>query len=150
MIGYIIAGFSILSLLLGGTTFYYKDRYEDAVQFQERAEVLVRQQEEYTKLVKHQTKRQLEVTNEQHKLEIDRLTSDINRMRKQTNRSILPPIPPNTKHPNEVTFDREKLDRALQEFRNEIAELIGEGSYCQVDLETIDTWLRKQRLISEN
>lgn len=145
MIGYIIAGFSLLSLLLGGSTVYYKYQYDDAVKFKDQAEIVAKQAEEYNKLIKHQAELSLKVTNEEHSLEITRLTSDINRLRKQTSSSILPTVSKDSQHPNEVTFDRKELDKAIQEFRDEITELIGEGSYCQIDLTTLNDWLDKQR-----
>lgn len=147
MIGYIVAAFSILSLILGGTTFYYKDRYDDAVQFQIAAEVAAKQQEEYVKLLKHQATRQTEILNEQYQLEIDRLTANIDSMRKQTNRSSLSSIPRSSTTPNEITFNREKLDQAIQGYRLEVSKLIGEVSDCQVELGILNDWIEKQRNI---
>lgn len=147
MIGYIIAAFSILSLILGGTTFYYKDRYDDAVQFQITAKAQAKQQEEYVKLLKHQATRQTEIINEQYQLEINRLTANIDSLRKQTNRSSLSSIPRSTKTPNEITFDREKLDQAIQGYRLEVSKLIGEVSDCQVELSVLNEWIEKQRNI---
>lgn len=150
MIGYIIAAFSILSFILGGTTFYYKNRYDDAVQFQITAEAAAKQQEEYVKLLKHQATRQTEILNEQYELEINRLTANINSMRKQTNRSSLSTIPRSTKTPNEITFDREKLDQAIQGYRLGVSKLIGEVSDCQVELRILNEWIEKQKRLHGN
>lgn len=146
--GYLLAALALLNLLLGGGVFYYKEQYDSIVVFKQQVEDEARIATEYAKLLEHQSKRQLEITNEQHKLEISRVTSDLNSLRKQASKSILPTVPNSTG--NEISFDREKLDQALQEFRNEIAELIGEGNYCQVDLDIINDWLDKQKVIFAN
>lgn len=145
--GYILAVLSLLSLLLGGTTLYYKHQYENATQFQIVAQKEAKKQEDYIKLLKHQSNRQIEILNEQHKMELDLLATDINSLRKQTNRSVLSAIPKSTTNPNEITFNREKLDKTIQEYRFEISKLIGEVSDCQIDLNTLNEWVEEQRII---
>lgn len=145
--GYIIAAFSALSLVLGGTTFYYKHQYNDAQQYAIIAQEEGKRQEEYIKLLKHQSNRQTEILHEQYKVEVDRLHADLNSMRKQANRSSLSNIPKSSTNPNEITFDRGKLDKTIQEYRLEVSKLIGEVSDCQIDLDTLNQWVEEQRTI---
>lgn len=144
---YIITAFAILSLLLGGTTFYYKDQYDAAQEYVEAAQQEAKRQERYVEMLKHQSERQLEILYEQHKVERDRLTADINSLRKQTNSSSLSNIPKSSTNPNEITFDRTKLDQTIQEYRLEVSKLIGEVSDCQINLNTLNQWVEEQREI---
>lgn len=147
MIGYIIAAFSILSLSLGGSTWYYKSKYDDSKHFVIMAEERARIAEEHSKLIIEESDRQTEVVNEKHELEITELNNTIDRMRKQTNRSILSTLPTDTRKPEEICFTREKLDSAIQEYRNSILEIVREGANCQIDLESAKDWVEQQQTL---
>lgn len=147
MIGYIVAAFSVLSLALGGTTWFYKTQYDIAQQDAIIAQQEGKRQATYIKLLKHQSDRQLKLLNEQHQLEVDRLTADLISLRKQTNSSSLSNIPKSSTNPNEITFDRSKLDQTIQEYRLEVSKLIGEVSDCQINLDTLNQWVEEQRII---
>lgn len=141
--GYIVALVSVLSF----STFYYKHQYEEAVKFQLEAEEESKRQQAYINLLNQQADRQTEILNEQHQLEVNKLNSDINSLRKQTSRSSLSTIPKSPTNPDEISFDREKLDKAIQEYRSEISKLIGEVSYCQIELQTLSDWIDNQKEI---
>ena len=148
--GYIIAALALLNLTLGGGMVYYKDRYNDAVQFMDKAKEEARVQEEYVKLIKIENKRNIEVLNEKNQLDVNHLNATISRMRQQTNRSIVSTLPTNSNSPGEICFSREKLDNAIQQYRNEILELVGKGTNCQIDLNTAKDWAEfNQNLYNE-
>ena len=145
--GYILATLAILNLLFGGISWYYKDRYEDAVKFVDKAAEKARQAEEYAKLLKIESKNNTELLNEKNQLDINHLNATINRMRQQTNSSALSNLPRNTRSPEEICFSREKLDATIQEYRDEVLTLIGKGSSCQINLNTAKDWAEQQKLL---
>lgn len=148
MIGFIITLLASANLGLGSFVIYYKDRYEDSVHFMEIAKDQARQAEEYSKLVKLETQRNIEILDEKNKLDIDNLNAVISRMRQQANRSIVSSLPTDTKSPGEICFKREELDSSIQQYRNEILALIGKGESYQIDLETAKEWVEFQQALN--
>lgn len=77
----------------------------------------------------------------------DKLALD--RVRAAARRSAVPPAPEGTRRPDLACFDRAELDRAIGEFRSEVAELVGEGSACAVDLNAAKAWWQEQSRIAQ-
>lgn len=126
----IISLFALFNLILGGSTFYYYQQYTEVIQYKDK----VREEQEYTKLIKHEADIKYEDAINRHSI-------DIKRMRNNSRTSVLPI----TRKPDEteICFDREQLDRALQSYRYGVQELISTGAESQLDLDNAKEWTEK-------
>jgi hypothetical protein len=140
-------GIGAIILSLVASTTYYKIKYDNGAKYRVLIEEEARIAKRQVEIIKKQSKRQTELQKEHHELEISRLNSNINSLRKQTSKSILPSVSRTPSNPEEITFTRQGLDRALHDFREGITALVGEGSSCQIDLEMLTHWLDRQRVI---
>jgi len=140
-------GIGAIILSLVASTTYYKIKADNGAKYRTLIEDEARMAQLQVEITKQQSERQTALQKEQHELEISRLTSNINSLRKQASKSILPPVSRTPSNSAEITFTREGLDRALYDFRTGITALVGEGSSCQIDLEMLTHWLDRQRVI---
>jgi hypothetical protein len=69
-----------------------------------------------------------------HQRELTRLRANL------ASRSFVPPTSPLTGGPDEATYDRAELDRALRGFAGRAGELIGEGKEAIDGLNTAKRW----------
>ncbi len=118
---------AICNMLLGGSTFYYYHQYIEVAKYKDQ----VREEQEYSKLIKHES-------DIKYQDIINRHAVDIKRLRNSTKTSVLPVArkPDET----EICFSREQLDRTIQSYRHGIQELISIGSECQIDLDNAREW----------
>jgi hypothetical protein len=73
---------------------------------------------------------------------------ELARVRAAARRSVVPPAPEGTKRPDLACFDRAELDAALGAYRRGVAELVGEGAACAVDLNTARRWWQEQSILA--
>ena len=59
---------------------------------------------------------------------------------RDSNASILPAITKAARDINEIKFKRDELDRALQEFREEIRGIAAKGAECEIEIKTLQNW----------
>jgi len=149
MMGYVIAAFSALSLLLGGSTVYYLFKYENEVDLRKQSEHIARQQEDFVKLVKHESSLNLKENNKKYENDIDYLNIVVNKLRKSS-ASNLSYLSTDTSLPTEVTFKRESFYRAIGWYQSRIEGLIREGSECQIKLNNAIEWASTQKEIYDN
>ena len=147
--GYIIAAFSALSLMLGGSTVYYLFKYENEVDLRKQSEQIARKQEDFIKLVKHESSINLKENNKKYENDIDYLNIAIDRLRKSSS-SNLSSLSTDTSLPTEVTFKRETFYRAIGWYQSRVEELIREGSECQIKLNNAIEWANTQKQIYDN
>lgn len=149
MMGYVIAAFSALSLMLGGSTVYYLFKYENEVDLRKQSEQVARKQEDFIKLVKHESSINLKENNKKYENDIDYLNIAINRLRKSS-ASNLSTLSTDTSLPTEVKFDREAFYRAIGVYQSRIEGLTREGSECQIKLNNAIEWANTQKEIYDN
>lgn len=137
---YILGGVIIITSILSGSVYYYKSRYEQLNTAHQRLITSIRQQDELIRLQNNIYQRKVDQINESHKIDLNRLTADIKRMRQQASVSLLPGD--SKTGSSEISFDKQQLDRAIQSFRTGVQTLIGEGANCQVDREALIEWAR--------
>lgn len=138
---YIIIALIAASVLSVGAATYYRNEYSSLAQ--EKAEAEMRNRllsEQYEKEVKVQKER-VEDINREYK---DTITSIRNAYERMfvASQTILPANPSSPGGANQPTirFDREPLDRAINDFRREIAKLTREGDECRAALNSTIQW----------
>lgn len=149
MMGYVIAAFSALSLMLGGSTVYYLFKYENEVDLRKQSEQIARKQEDYIKLVKHESSINLKENNKKYENDIDYLNIVVNKLR-QSSASNLSSLSTDTSLPTEITFDRKAFYRAIGVYQSKIEGLTREGSECQIKLNNAIEWANTQKEIYDN
>lgn len=71
------------------------------------------------------------------------LRADLERLRSaRTGGSVVPAAAPTAKRPDLACFDRGQLERALSEFVESAAGLVGEGDAFRIDLNTAKAWAK--------
>ncbi len=147
--GYILAAFSALSLLLGGSTVYYMFKYEHEVDVRKASEEIARKQEDFIKLVKHESTINLQENAKKYETDIDYLNLSVKRLRKSSSNN-LSSLSTDTSLPKQVTFNREAFYRAIGWYQSRIEELVREGSECEIKLNNGIEWVHTQKEIYDN
>lgn len=141
---YLIIGLAAASILMGGVAAYYKHGYDSLSS--EKAEVEMRAKiafEQYEKEGKLQKER-VEDINREYKDTIANLRNAYERLL-VAGQTILPANPSTPGGVNQPTirFDREPLDRAINDYRREITKLAREGDECRAALNTAIEWRKE-------
>lgn len=135
----------LVAILLGLSTLYYQTKYDV---LKREVDVKVAIQEDQIKRYKKEAAEQIASVsklNEIYDNDINSVRSAYDRLRKQSQASILPSNPTSTRGSESETlrFDREQLDRAIQDYRLEIQKLIREGDECRAALNTAIEWSKE-------
>lgn len=135
----------LVAILLGLSTLYYQTKY-DVLKREVDAKVAI--QEDQIKRYKKEAAEQIASVsklNEIYDNDINSIRSAYDRLLKQSKTSILPSNPsgPNGAESETLRFDREQLDRAIQDYRLEIQKLIREGDECRAALNTAIEWSKE-------
>lgn len=136
---YIIAGLLVALLLSGLSVGYYKTSNGIMSEKLDNVKLMAEEAERKTKLIEKRAEQERSEADEQYKSDITSLNFELDRMR-DSHASILPAAPKAARNSNEASFDREKLDRAIQEYRAEIQRLIGQGAACEIEVKTLQNW----------
>ena len=135
---YIIITLVTIAIGTSGSTWYYKDAYEKeallTLEYMRTAESL----RAINERVQEDNKRRVGIINENYKRHTDSLRVDVKRLRKQAGNSILPQTP--NPRSAEIAFDKQRLDKAIQEFREEIQGLVVNGAKCEIELNLAKEW----------
>jgi len=54
--------------------------------------------------------------------------------------SLLPAITKATRYTDQITFKTAELDRAIEEFREQIRGIAAQGAECEIEIKTLQTW----------
>lgn len=136
---YIIAGLIVIIVGMGISLSYYEIRNDILAEQLTNVELLQKEAERKTKIIKRRFEQERIESDEQYKNKLDTLNADIKWLR-DSNTSLLPTITKATRDIKTITFQREELDKAIQNYRTDIQRLIAEGRECQIALETIQDW----------
>lgn len=136
---YIIAGLLVALLIAGITIGYDKTRMSIMTKQLDNAKLLAEESERKNKLIVKRTEQEKREADEQHDSDISSLNAELKRMR-DSNASILPAITKAARDINEIKFKRDELDRALQEFREEIRGIAAKGAECEIEIKTLQNW----------
>lgn len=147
ILSYAMAGFTALTIALSGTALVYKWEYEKERDYRIYAEHQAKEADKRNKYIEKRSNLVIKDINERYKEKITTLTNTIDRVREQSRVSILSKVPRSTDKADRVCFNRDTLDRSLQEYRDRIVKLIGEGSYYQLDRNTWESWYSHQSSI---
>ena len=101
-------------------------------------------QEKAAKEKEQRDKKLKERTDADHQRTVARLNRDIQRLRDDSRRSILPPAPAGTASPERACFDRADLDRAVSGFIAGVGELVAEGAAGIAGLDAAKAWAQAQ------
>ena len=83
-------------------------------------------------------KEKVDVENLRLRADLDATTRRLRDARRDS--SFVPPAAANAPSPANATFDRAKLERAIQQLDDGVQELIAEGDRAIVDLDTAKKW----------
>jgi len=87
-----------------------------------------------------------EKADNEHKIAIDQLTADIERLRNaRASRGYVPPAPAGSGRPDLACFDRGSIEQALRQFDAEVNGLIAEGDENTLALKIARTWAKNSR-----
>lgn len=136
---YIIA--ALLLALIGALSVlgYYKADAAIANSTLTNIKVLAAEAKRKTKLIIKRTEQERIEANEQYSSDIASLNVELERMR-NSRASLLPAIAKAARYTDEIAFQRAELDRALQEFREEIRGIAAKGAECEIEIKTLQTW----------
>lgn len=136
---YIIAGLLAALLIAGITISYDKTRMSIMSAQLDNVKLAAEEAERKTKLIEKRAEQERSEADEQYQSEITTLNVELKRMR-DSNTSILPAAPKASRNPDQASFQRAELDRAIQEYRTEIQRLVGQGAACEVEIRTLQNW----------
>jgi len=145
---YIIAGLSVLVFILGIALIVDKTRINGLQADVAISVKLAKAQEKQIVIQKKASQKDKEQLDEDYKRKSAALHSTISGLRKH-NTSLLSSLPASTGSPDEITFDREALDRAISRYRDAIQKGFGEGSDCQISLSIAQQWVQRETKIYE-
>lgn len=124
---------------MGISLSYYEIRNDILAEQLTNVELLQKESERKTKIIKRRFEQERIEADEQYKNKLDSLNADVKWLR-NSNTSLLPLITKATRDIKTITFQREELDKAIQNYRTDIQRLITEGRECQIALKTIQDW----------
>lgn len=136
---YIIAALLVAIISLS-VAIWYKNTRIDLMQ--SKLDIIAAEKkaaEDHVKLVEERSTQEKEDTDGLIKNHIAVIRDELGRMR-DSNASLLPQITKATRDIKAIGFEREALDRALQDYRSRVQGLIGEGAECQAALEELRLW----------
>lgn len=136
---YIIAVLLIVLLLSITAMMYYKADAADANSQLDQIKILKDEAERKTKLIEKRTEQERIEANEQYNSDIASLNVELERMR-NSRASLLPAVTRASRYINEITFKRAELDRAIQQFREELRGIAAKGTECEIEIKTLQNW----------
>lgn len=136
---YIIAALLIVLLLSITAMMYYKADAADANSQLDQIKILKDEAERKNKLIVKRTEQERIEANEQYQSDITSLNAELKRMH-DSRASLLPTIAKAARYINEITFQRAELDRAIQEFREQIRGIAAKGAECEIEIKTLQNW----------
>ena len=136
---YIIAALLIVLLLSITAMMYYKADAADANSQLDKIKILKDEAERKNKLIAKRTEQERIEANEQYQNDITTLNAELKRMH-DSRASLLPAITKASRYINEITFQRAELDRAIEEFREQIRGIAAKGAECEIEIKTLQTW----------
>ena len=144
MTQYLIILLIAVSVLAGSTAAYYKHGYSQALQREAKAEMRASILAEHYIQEKKIQEERVKYINEEYNNSLTSLRSVYERMLAK-NKTILPSNPSSPGGANQPTirFDREPLDRALNDFRREVTKLTREGDECRAALKSAIEWRKE-------
>ena len=136
---YIIGALLIVLLLSITAMMYYKADAADANSQLDQIKILKDEAERKTKLIEKRTEQERIEANEQYNNDIAGLNVELERMR-NSRASLLPAIAKAARYTDEIAFQRAELDRAIQQFREELRGIAAKGAECEIEIKTLQTW----------
>lgn len=136
---YIIAALLLVLIGVLSVLGYYKADAAIANSTLANIKVLKDEAERKTKLIVKRTEQERIEANEQHDSDIASLNAELKRMR-DSSASLLPAIAKATRYTNEIAFQRAELDRAIEEFREQIRGIAAKGAECEIEIKTLQNW----------
>lgn len=143
---YLIAALVVAVLSLGGIVFYDKAKIATQAAIIEKSKSLASIQKEKIELLKTHSKKTEEYLNEKYEVELGILNNTIKRMR-DSNSSLMPPVPRGSSDPSKACFSREKLDEAIARYRAEVQRLVGKGAAGIIESNIAREWIAKEKEI---
>lgn len=136
---YIIAVLLIVLLLSITAMMYYKADAADANSQLDQIKILKDEAERKNKLIVKRTEQEKREADEQHDSDIAALNAELKRMH-DSRASLLPAVTKAARYINEITFKRAELDRAIQQFREELRGIAAKGTECEIEIKTLQNW----------
>lgn len=136
---YIIAALLLALLVAGITIGYDKTRMSIMSGQLDNIKLLSDEAERKTKLIIKRTEQERIEANEQYNSDIASLNVELERMR-NSRASLLPTITKAARYTDEIAFKRAELDRAIQEFREQIRGIAAQGAECEIEIKTLQNW----------
>lgn len=136
---YIIGILLVLLLVAGITITYDKTRMSVMTAQLDNVKLLKDEAERKSKLIEKRTEQERKESEESYQNKLTSLNADVKRLR-DSSTSYLPAITKATRNIDRITFQRDKLNEAVERYTNRIQGLVAEGAECELKINELKDW----------
>ena len=133
--------YAVLATIITGYVLHCEHVKSDRAAFISKLQTQAEEQQRKIELKETQDKLEKEKADAQNLRAVNALRDTVKRLRdERAGSSILPPAPANAASPNDITFNRPLVERAISEFVERTAGLVIQGDQAIADLDTAKKW----------